>query len=281
VKVVILGCGPAGLAAASAAVILGHRVVIISKSSAPSKLYGCQYLHAPIPGYEDVPSVRVRYELRGTAEQYRRKVYGEEWQGKVSPEDFIGEHDAWDIRETYARMWEHLIGTLRIPIIYNDASPSRIGELRNRIRHLRPDRIISAIPAPALCVNNHTFTGHQIWANGSTTEDEVTPNLVLCDGTLSVRWYRMSDVFGYRTTEWASRPPAGMNAVPVLKPLATDCDCWPEFLRVGRYGSWRKSALVHEVYPAVVNALEPDERLIRGIERVTGETYLGAGKWQK
>ena len=256
VKAVILGCGPAGLAAASAAVSLGYEVVIISKTSAPSQQYGCQYLHAPIPGYEDAASVRVSYSLTGTPEQYRKKVYGEAWQGKVSPEDFVGEHDAWDIRETYARMWVDLIGSLRIPIIYNDASPSRVAELRNRIRHIRPDRIISTIPAPSLCVNNHTFTGHGIWANGTTASQELADNSIICDGTASRPWYRVSNVFGYRTTEWSKPPPHFYNAAPVMKPLVTDCDCWPEMLRVGRYGAWRKSALVHEVYPAVTEALK-------------------------
>jgi len=262
-KAVILGCGPAGLAAAAAAVSSGYEVVFISKTSGRSQQYGCQYLHAPIPGYEDVPSVRVRYTLEGTPEEYRHKVYGDKWEGKVSPEDFIGEHDAWDIRETYARMWADLIGSLRIPIIINDISPSRIAELRNRIRHLRPDRIISTVPAPVICVNNHAFTGHQIWANGSVSPFagtlDLAANMVVCDGTRATPWYRVSNVFGYRTTEWAKRP--GGEAVPVLKPLASDCDCWPEVLRVGRYGSWSKSALVHEVYPAVKQALEEGWRM--------------------
>ena len=54
-RVVILGCGPAGLAAAKAATDLGRETVIVSQSDLPSMLYGCQYLHAPVPGYENVP----------------------------------------------------------------------------------------------------------------------------------------------------------------------------------------------------------------------------------
>src|SRR5215472_7502892 len=107
-NVAILGCGPAGLAAATAAVNLGRKVLIISNSSKPSRQYGCQYLHAPVPGYESVHHTVVGYHLNGTAEQYRAKVYGDKWEGRVSPEDFIGEHEAWDIRETYRHMWDDL-----------------------------------------------------------------------------------------------------------------------------------------------------------------------------
>ena len=278
--VAVLGCGPAGLAAALAAIDLGNEVAIISKTSAPSKQFGCQYLHAPIPGYEDAATVRVSYSLTGTPEQYRQKVYGAAWQGKISPEDFLGEHDAWDIRETYGRMWADLIGSLRIPIIYNDISPKRISELQNRIMHLRPNRVISTVPAPALCVNNHSFLGHTIFADGSTQANGLAENSIVCDGTRENKWYRISNVFGYRTTEWSRGKMAPKSAVPVLKPLSTDCDCWPEVLRVGRYGAWAKSVLVHEVYPAVAKALEPSPDLIRGTERVTGETYLGEGKWR-
>lgn len=254
-RVVILGCGPAGLAAATAVVSSGREAVIISNTDQPSRIYGCQYLHAPVPGYESVSHVRVSYRLTGTTEQYRRKVYGDEWHGKVSPEDFAGDHDAWDIRETYARMWEHLIVGQRAGLTVVRIIKGRIP----LIHSLHPDLIVSTIPAQALCQRfaAHDFGTYSIWANGSTAAEQVaSDNEVICDGTPDRPWYRISNVFGYRTTEWASKPHHSTQATPVIKPLWTNCDCHPEVLRAGRYGAWEKKRLVHEVYPAVMEALK-------------------------
>lgn len=251
-RVVILGCGPAGLAAASAAVSSGRETVIISNTEQPSKLYGCQYLHAPIPGYDDASHVRVSYRLAGTAEQYRRKVYGDAWHGKVSPEDFVGDHDAWDIRETYEHMWQDLIVGQQTGLIVARIMKGRIP----LIHSLRPELVVSTVPAQALCSKPaHTFTGHYIWADGSTIEI-AGDNEVICDGTSEQSWYRISNVFGYRTTEWASKPHKSAHSMSVVKPLWTNCDCHPEIMRAGRYGAWEKKRLVHEVYPAVMEALK-------------------------
>src|SRR4249920_625426 len=164
-RVVILGCGPAGLAAATAVVSSGREAVIISNTDQPSRIYGCQYLHAPVPGYVSVGHVRVSYRLTGTAEQYRRKVYGDSWHGKVSPEDFAGDHDAWDIRETYERMWKDLITDQQVGLIVTRVLKGRIP----LIHSLHPELVVSTIPAQALCYQpKHEFGTYTIWANGST-----------------------------------------------------------------------------------------------------------------
>lgn len=249
-RVTILGCGPAGLAAAAAVVSSGHRATILSNTDKPSTLHGCQYLHAPIPGYEDVSHTVVSYDLIGTPEQYRRKVYGELWHGQVSPEDFIGEHHAWDIRETYRLMWARLIDGRQAA--FQVMPPVTNGRMPDEVYETRPDKIISTIPAPALCYRQHEFRAHMIFANG-TTEALVYPeDSIICDGTDGNDWYRISRVFGYQTTEWAhtiATPPGSKAAVKVVKPLVGYCDCYPEIGRLGRYGAWRKSYLVHQVYP--------------------------------
>jgi hypothetical protein len=254
-RVIVLGCGPAGLVAAHAAISLGFEVVIVSNRAEPSPLHGCQYLHHPIPGYEHVPHVRVSYTLNGTPEQYRKKVYGHNWTGKVSPEDYEGEHDAWDIRETYRLMWQDLIASSAVPIsvrrVMNGIVPF--------VQSLKPDMVISTIPAQALCLRKaeHVFTGHTIYANGTTSAGIADANSIQCDGTPEHTWYRIANVFGYLTTEWPGPipPPRWCDAVPVVKPLTTDCDCHPEVFRCGRYGTWSKARLVHEVYPDVRKAL--------------------------
>jgi hypothetical protein len=253
-RVTILGCGPAGLAAAAAVVSSGNRATVMSSSARPSTLYGCQYLHAPIPGYERAAHTRVSYSLIGTAGEYRQKVYGSNWTGKVSPEDFIGEHDAWDIRETYLRMWDRLITDevvhfYRIPLIENGIVP-------DEVFGSRPDMIISTIPAPALCYKpEHRFKFHDIYANGTTDAVPYPEDSIICDGTGEHDWYRISRVFGYQTTEWPKPPATSASYARVVKPLETDCDCYPEYKRIGRYGAWRKSYLVHQAFPEVMEMI--------------------------
>ena len=92
-KVYVLGAGPAGLLAARAALEMRYETGIYSapdKYGMPKKseLFGCQYLHAYIPG---VGLMRdgyrnVSYQLKGTVDGYRTKVYGDGWSGKVSPD---------------------------------------------------------------------------------------------------------------------------------------------------------------------------------------------------
>src|SRR6516162_2026241 len=254
-RVVVLGCGPAGLAAASAAVSSGCEAIIISNTNKPSPILGCQYLHAPVPGYTDASRVHVSYRLVGTPEQYRSKVYGDAWQGTGRPAAFVGEHDACDISETYQRMWRDLFFTGRSGFISHDIRHGQI----SFIDKLNPDLIVSTIPVKALCEKlNHQFLGHIIYANGSAAPFFTGDNDIICDGTPERTWYRISNVFGYRTTEWATKPRSSADVKPVLKPLWTDCDCHPEVLRVGRYGAWEKKRLVHEVYPAVLAALKLD-----------------------
>lgn len=242
-NVVVLGCGPAGLAAAITAFNLGHKITIASKEFKMSEQFGCQYLHAPIQGFENVPKVKVKYRLIGTPEQYRKKVYGEEWLSKVSPEDFVGDHEAWDIRETYRRMFQIISDSFFFQFKEIEIVKGNIDEVRD----LDADKIISTIPAVNLCSKSHTFIRHMIYAKGSMEQDSLEDNNVLCVGTEKTSWYRSSNVFGYRTVEWPAQSWAAPGAVKVMKPLSTNCDCNPGIIRVGRYGAWQKSFLVHQV----------------------------------
>jgi hypothetical protein len=253
-RIVVLGCGPAGLAAAQAAVDSCHEVVIISNTDKPSRQFGCQYLHAPIPGYEFAPKTLVGYWLIGTPEEYRQKVYGKDWTGKVSPEDFEGVHEAWDIRRTYEEMWKSIIHGDKAWIHVEE--PIKDGIIPPCVYAFKPDKIISTIPATALCYRQeHEFKYHAIYASGSTSPKPYDENTIICDGTSKHDWYRIARVFVYQTTEWATQPATGEPNVCVPKPLSTDCNCYPEIARVGRYGTWKKSVLVHEVYPEVMRLL--------------------------
>jgi hypothetical protein len=259
VKVLIFGCGPAGLLATHAASqIEGAQVIILSRKQ-PSPLHGCQYLHEPIPGLTTYQH-EVEYRLRGSVEEYAQKVYGNvRLPALASPQLYAGVRPAWDLRAVYHQLWERYSDL----VVSCDLGPSLISMV---LGDFEPDVVLSTIPAPVLCQRGeeHQFTSVRCYAIGDAPSvDQVVPFscepfTVICDGTREVGYYRVSNVFGHSTIEWPGhrkRPPIE-GVVPFDKPLATSCDCWPRIIRLGRYGSWRKGVLSHHAYSEAYNRLQ-------------------------
>lgn len=258
-KVLVLGCGPAGLMAAHGARNAGADVAIFSKRR-KSPLYGAQYLHAPIPGVTDREDrVTVDYLIQGSPEGYRSKVYGPMWDGTVSPEDLGEPHSAWDIRSTYDRLW----AMYHLNVHDVDLGPAAL--FRYSSEDYGFDLIINTIPLVALCRLGHQFDATEVWAAGDAPELGIEvgttyhcpPDTVICNGEETPAWYRMSRIFGHTTIEWPlhANPPVRTSS-KVSKPLRHNCDCWPEVLKVGRYGSWSKGVLSHTAYNAAFQAVE-------------------------
>lgn len=218
-----------------------------------SEMFGAQYLHMAIPGLSLPEDYReIQYTLQGTVEGYGEKVYGSRQGLVLSPEQFQGAQDVWDIRAAYYRAWD----------LYQDKvhavkiTPAWMRSVLNG----GYQRIIISIPAPSLCdADLHQFVAQKVWAIGDAPERGVTcpvrvaPETVVCDGTRDVGWYRASNLYGYCTVEWGeSRRPPIPTAAEVLKPISTTCDCWLDsdgrVTRVGRYGTWTKGALSHQAY---------------------------------
>lgn len=250
-KVLILGCGPAGLFAASAIRDKGHEVVIASKPR-KSFMNGAQYLHRPIPGLS-TEHFEITYKLIGSTEGYRAKVYGEDSDIDVSPDSLAGTHKAWDIREAYDAAWFEFGSEVLSWDFRPDRSIDRMASAIN------PDVVISTIPAKLLCRNpEHEFESAQVWSTdsveriGGFSERNGQPaidNLVLCSGMPDDWWYRASRIQGYENTEYpAAIQPRNPRRWIVEKPIKTDCDCYPGIERLGRYGSWKKGVLAHESY---------------------------------
>jgi len=254
-KIAILGCGPAGLFAAHAAVGQGCDVTVYSRPR-KSFMRGAQYLHRPIPGLSGEP-FKVDYRLEGTVEGYKDKVYGDITDVQVSPETLTGIADAWDIREAYDRAWQeysHLIS----PWEADSEALARI-EQDN-------DLIFSTIPARLICENQtHSFASQIIWSTdfirykGAFTNDDtgkIEDNIVICSGDPEDWWYRVSRIHGWENTEYPhSYKPDTDRVWEVEKPLYTDCRCHPEILRLGRYGAWRKGVLSDSAFYDVESLL--------------------------
>lgn len=262
-RVYVLGAGPAGLLAAHAAQSKGYDVTVFARpdrtgiQAAKSELFGCQYLHAYIPGVGLMKDgwEKVNYQLSGSPDGYRAKVYGQNYTGPVSPDEYgpEEEHRAWDLRKAYNALWQDW-GRQVVPVHLN----------AEKMQPLTADQfawVFSTIPVPDLCKKPdlHNWPSQDIWAMGSrSTQDAhermpyVAPDFsVECNGFTAPRWYRAATVFGHSTLEWpgGARPPIE-GVAAVSKPLSTDCGCWVgrRYHRVGRYGRWQKGVLVHTAY---------------------------------
>lgn len=250
-KVAILGCGPSGLLAAHAAQINRCDFEIFSKKR-PSELYGSQYLHEPISGITGLPEA-VSYRLEGTPEGYRRKVYGDDWDGTVSPEDLEWEHWAWDIRSAYDELWRRY----QDEVVDLQITGSMI-QLNADIGLERFDVVISTLPRKVWAVPGDKFESAKVYAIGDAPErDQEVPfkpaqnNTILCDGTEDVGWYRASRVFDYATIEWplSAKPPVpGLSVVEKpLRYIGADNPA-NEITHLGRYGKWEKGVLTTDAF---------------------------------
>ena len=244
-KVLVLGCGPAGLMAAYAAALGDHDVIIMSKPR-KSFMKGAQYLHQPIPlpNWVKDETFKVTYDLLGTVDQYRLKVYGPKFDGTVSPEDLTSSHDAWDIRTAYDYLW-NIFGRYVM-----DTDFDRPSVVASVCQQTRPDVVISTIPAKLLCYGQHTFAHTNIWS----TDKPMIPledNWVVCNGQDAPAWYRAARIQGHDTVEWPQhvKPPIPSDHLwDVIKPTRNNCTCFPEIHRMGRYGLWTKGVLSHEAF---------------------------------
>jgi len=253
-SVAILGCGPSGLMAAHAAAMSKWDFRIYSKKQ-ESRLYGAQYLHAAIPGLESGETKTVKYQIMGTPEQYRHKVYGEAWDGTVSPEDFLEQHYAWNLRSAYRQLWCRY----REQIVDFELSPSNMYLIDNTYQ---ADLVISTIPRTVWDNDNSHFERINIWALGDTEMPRVEPPYrpeaftVMCDGRPATPWYRVSNIFGYCTVEWpqwwntpfASVTPPVQGAALVAKPLVYTGSAAQDFIHLGRYAQWTKGVLTSDVF---------------------------------
>lgn len=262
-RAIVLGCGPAGLMAVHGLLMAGVEDVRVFSKPRKSFMRGAQYLHEPIPRATPthyastemkrwIPSeFQVKYDLvDGTADEYRRKVYGETSTVEVSVETLETDHPAWDIRVTYDALWDLYSDSIR-PF---DVSPYSLLHLHEK---WKPDLVVSSVPAPLLCENGHGFTSESVWVTDRALGPHPEDNTVVCNAGSDVGWYRSSMIQGWGNTEWPERkkPPLSEDRLWLVdKPLKTSCDCFGDILRVGRYGKWTKGILSHTAYWDAVEA---------------------------
>lgn len=279
-SVAILGCGPTGLMVAHAAELSGWDFHVYSRKQ-KSKLYGAQYLHQPIPNLDCGLPKMVRYELRGTPEAYRRKVYGDSWDGKVSPEDLMESHSAWDLREAYDHLWREYGEEIKHFEMFGN-SPDALA--RQILGH--HDLVISTVPRKIWAQPGDVFESTKVWALGDTEMPRVEPPYrpdeftVFCEADIRIPWYRISNIYGYCTIEWPFVPdpyvpdddderalipahsvwqtPPVKGCSIVEKPLRHNSTAASDFVHLGRYGAWEKGVLTSDAFFEAMKVLARD-----------------------
>lgn len=262
IKIGILGCGPAGLLAAHAAALAGFSPAVLSKK-APSYIGGAQYMHGPIPFVTPTEAEgEVSFHMMGTEEGYAEKVYGQgaNLPGTTSFTEFDDNpvRPAWDLRAMYRRLWSLYENRV---IDVGALTPSGLNEIVDSGDF---DLVVSTIPLKALCWTGqpieepvfHWFHEQKVLVSPKPLHGEAD-NVIVYDGTDERSWYRSSRVFGEGGTEWSThvaRPPLP-GLAEVSKPIRTNCDCWPDVIKLGRYGQWSKGVLVHHAFLEMALAL--------------------------
>lgn len=259
-RVIVLGCGPAGLLAAAAVQQAGYTPIIIS-NKVPSPIGGAQYLHRAIPGVTNIGSDGVIDFVKvGTARGYATKVYG---RAKLvtSWDSFDeGPHECWNLRAAYNRLWD-MYG---YRIVDMKITPVRLARLLDS-----PDyaAVMSTLPLQALCMNTtHRFESKDVYISSESHDldaqegyyrwsNRLVGNSIVWNGEPGVDWYRQSHIFGFPGTEFPIHP-HDRKVVKVTKPLSTTCSCWPDLVRLGRYGLWTKGVLAHQAYEGAMITLK-------------------------
>lgn len=256
--IAVLGTGPAGLAAAHGVAMAGYPVALFGAAGTDGKpkrsvIGGAQFLHYPIPMVCGAHNyAELTYRVVGRGSTYHRKAYGSN--PEIPFVSFDNVHDGqteqcWNLQSVYEGLWEVLnVDEANVA----DVSPQWLDDHADDF-----DKVISTIPAPALCRTAHRFVTHVSKIANECILDGLPDMTIMYDGTDDRSWHRCSNLWGVGGTEYGSESPVtpGMETVEVPKPITTNCDCNADVLRVGRMGTWQKGVLVHEAFTKAYEAL--------------------------
>lgn len=251
-KVIVIGCGPAGLAAAHAAVGLGAEVTVYAPGQKTPQR-GPLLIQRPIPGIntEHPHGTIHQVVIGGSIIDYRYKLYGDINIG-INGDILKPCYHAWNHVETYERLWT-AYSDLIVP---RTVSPSSLS-----VMHCQADLVVSTASAEAMCrlgtatgVGQHKFLYGRVAVTPYTSYPNQPDNTIIFNATPDSPWVRSSLVFGVPVTEWLPEKAPG-EATIIRKPISTDCNCYPHVLRTGRFGAWKNETWVDTAYWDVYNAI--------------------------
>jgi hypothetical protein len=259
-KVIIIGCGPAGLAAAHAAVGLGAEVTIYAPGKKTPQR-GPLLIQRPIPGINtDHPDGTIhQLVVGGDILDYRYKLYGDVNIG-INGDVLRPHYHAWRHTETYDALWDK----------YSDIIvPHQVSKIEMLSMQDRADLVVTTANARAMCLKPdalpawdgqpHHFQTARVAITPYCSYPDQPSNTIIFNADPEVPWVRSSLVFGTPVTEWLVElaPP---DAMIISKPISTTCNCYPHILRTGRFGAWKNEVWVDSAYWDTYGAIRSRER---------------------
>lgn len=221
---------------------------MIYSNKQKSYIPGSQYLHEAIPDLTShYPECIVQYVRMGTREGYASKVYGSP-DHPCGWENYNQLYSGWNLITAYDLLWNHW----EDDIIDTRVTPPDIPWYLDNF-----DLVISTLPAPDMCracCGRHRFNGTPFWIRPLPLQPEDEHrNIVIYNGSPDDWWYRWS-ILGDRCSIESTRPME--NALTGYKVTDTDCDCWPELVRAGRWAEWKHGVLLTDAYKTAIKAME-------------------------
>jgi hypothetical protein len=250
-SVAVIGAGPAGLAAAHAAVGLGCKVRIFAPKKKTLQV-GPLLLQRPIPGINSGhPDGYIKQVVvGGSILDYRRHLYGD-INININGDILADGYHAWKMPATYDKLWDLYSGLISNQEI---STPALAELVRNR------DLIVNTAPAYIFCNSMfHNFSSKTVYVSEGTSYANQPGDTIVFNASPERAWARSSAIFGNYMTEWPHNY-AGDGRRPIRKPIGTNCNCWPDVLRTGRFGSWRNETWVDTAYYDTRSALVSMER---------------------
>jgi hypothetical protein len=265
-SVIVIGCGPAGLAAAHAAAGHGATVRIYApRAKTPQR--GPLLIQRPIPGINtDHPDGTIhQLVIGGGILDYRYKLYGDINIG-INGNILQPFYHAWRHAETYDRLWSMYSGQIIDRVI----TPEEMSDI-----HLEADLVVTTASMKDMCYRNHVggrgpehvFEQAPVRVSTQASYPSQPDNTIVFNAKPDIPWVRSSRIFGNEVTEWVPRSSPPVSSRIIFKPISTTCDCYPLVLRTGRFGAWRNETWVDTAYWDTYSAVEgmllhPDIRAI-------------------
>jgi NADPH-dependent glutamate synthase beta chain and related oxidoreductases len=164
-RIAVIGCGPAGLAAAHAAHGLGAGVTIYSPGQ-KSPQRGPLVLQRPIPAIStDHPDGYIKQlVIGGSILDYRYKLYGD-INISIQGDQLREGYHCWEFIKTYDKLWELYMepGAGRAAHVNRMITPQELTEL-----HYHVDLVINTAPLNKLCYREHGFQSKAVEITWST-----------------------------------------------------------------------------------------------------------------
>jgi hypothetical protein len=244
--VAVIGCGPAGLAAAHAAYGMGANVSIFSPGvKSPQK--GPLILQRPIPAITlDHPDGYIRQlVIDGSILDYRYKLYGDINIG-INGDILEPGYHCWDHIKAYDALWARYMARPdpRITLIKGEVGPQEISHLVHEF-----GLVVNTAPLIRLCYKAHMFRSKAVEITLQRSYPDQPTDTTIFNAGSRYPWVRSAWLLGNECTEWLEgTAPAELGPFTIRKPIRHNCDCYPDVLLTGRFGAWRNQTWVDTAY---------------------------------